>query len=130
MKTTGLGSGESKLETAISYLLIIGVVASLALEIVGMVLFYRAYGSLGISQDRSMFIHGRDFFTFIYSQFKEGPGKGLPLLFMTAGVVVLMLTPYIRVIMSVLYFGWEKNIKYVIITLFVLAVLTASLIFH
>ena len=130
MKREDLCGIEAKVESASSYMLIIGVVTSLALEVIGIALFYRAYGSLGISQDQSMFIHGRDFFTFIYSQFKEGPGKGLPLLFMTAGAVVLMLTPYIRVIMSVLYFGWEKNIKYAIITLFVLAVLTASLIFH
>ncbi len=129
MSKVGSGGG-SKLETAISYLLIIGVIASLVLEVIGMVLFYRAYGQLGISQDKTVFIYGRDFFTFIYNQFREGRSEGSAILFMTAGIVVLLLTPYVRVILSVFYFGWERNLKYVLITLFVFAVLTASLIFH
>ena len=44
------------------------------------------------------------------------------------GIVVLMLTPYVRVVASVLYFGLAKNPKYLLITLFVLLVLTASLL--
>jgi uncharacterized membrane protein len=43
------------------------------------------------------------------------------------GVVILILTPYVRVLMSVLYFAWEKNTKYILITLFVLLLLTISL---
>jgi uncharacterized membrane protein len=46
---------------------------------------------------------------------------------MSVGVVILILTPYVRVLMSVLYFAWEKNTKYILITLFVLLLLTISL---
>ncbi len=123
-------SGGSKLENAISYLFLIGVITSFVLEIVGIILFYHAYGRLGISQDKAMFIHGRDFFSFVYSLVREGHTEGSAILFMTAGVVVLMLTPYVRVILSAVYFAGERNVKYVLITLFVLTVLTVSLIFH
>ena len=41
MTSPGLGSGESKLETVVSYILIIGVVISVLLEIIGISLFYK-----------------------------------------------------------------------------------------
>jgi uncharacterized membrane protein len=46
---------------------------------------------------------------------------------MSVGVVILILTPYVRVLMSVLYFAWEKDTQYIFITLFVLVLLTISL---
>ncbi|MDO8567714.1 MAG: DUF1634 domain-containing protein [Dehalococcoidales bacterium] len=125
----GLGSGESKLETAISYLLMIGVVASLVLEVIGMALFYQTYGQLGISHDKAVLVQGRDFFSFIFDQLR-GHSEGTAIRFMTLGIVVLLLTPYLRVVLSAIYFGREKNYKYVIITIFVLIVLTLSLILH
>ena len=125
-----LGSGESKLDRAISYLLITGVIISLLLEILGVIILYLSYGHLNISQDTSVFIRGHDFFSFIYQQFKGGRAVGSAILFLTAGIIVLILTPYVRVIASVIYFAWEKNIKYVLITLFVLVVVTLSLALH
>jgi len=130
MTINRLGSGESKLETGISYLLIGGVTVSLLLEIVGIIILYHSHGHLAISQDTSMFIQGHDFFSFIYEQFQEKHMNGSAILFMTAGIMVLILTPYFRVIASVIYFGWEKNFKYVLITLFVLVVVTLSLALH
>jgi uncharacterized membrane protein len=41
-----------------------------------------------------------------------------------------MITPYVRVLASVVYFGVVRNLKYVIITAFVLVILTASLLVH
>ena len=125
-----LGSGESRLETGISYLLIAGVIVSLILEVVGIIILYHSYGHLAISQDAGMFIQGHDFFSLIYQQFQGKHAAESAALFMTAGIIVLILTPYIRVIASVIYFGWEKNIKYVLITLFVLVVVTVSLALH
>jgi uncharacterized membrane protein len=49
---------------------------------------------------------------------------------MTLGITILILTPYVRVILSVLFFAWRKNIKYMLITIVVLMVLTTSLLFH
>ncbi|MGD0795308.1 MAG: DUF1634 domain-containing protein [Dehalococcoidales bacterium] len=130
MNTGKLGSGESRLETGISYLLMAGVIISLVLEIVGVALLYFSNHSLAVSQNQSVFIHGNDFFTFLFQQFqgKHSPGTGLQL--MTIGIIVLILTPFIRLVTSVVYFGWEKNLKYVLITFFVLVVITLSLILH
>lgn len=129
MNSPQLGSGESRLETAISWLLIVGVVISLLLEVAGVVIYYQSYHQLAISQDPSVFIKGKDFFTFIYDQFRSGQG-GSSIRLMTAGLIILMLTPYIRVVVSAVYFSREKNSKFVVITLFVLVVLTIALIKH
>ena len=129
MKTGQVGSGESRLETVISYLLIIGVVSSLIIELIGIILTYVSYRQLPISNDASFFIQGRDFFTFIYNQFTDG-GETVAVRLMTLGVVFLMLTPYLRVIISAFYFALRRNIKYTLITLFVLIVITISLATH
>ena len=130
MTTPSLGSGESKLETIISYILIIGVLVSVVFEVIGMALFYTTYGNVQISQNKSMFISGQNFFAFIIDQFRNLFVSQNALLFMTLGLIILILTPYIRAITSALYFTWEKHFKYVLITLFVLIVLTASLALH
>ncbi len=131
MTKTGLGSGESKLETIISYLLTIGVITSLVLETIGIVLFARSYGHLNILlQDKTMFIHGQNFFSFIFGLFRRGDEPNKAILFMTLGIVTLILTPYVRVIASALYFIWKRDAKYVVITVFVLIVLSVSLALH
>ncbi len=130
MTSQKLGSGESKLETAISYMLIAGVVMSLLLEIAGVLLLMRTGGSLSISQDPGLFVKGRDFFSFVYEQLSGGQSAGAGILLMTIGIIVLILTPYVRLVASVLYFAAEKNAKYVMITLFVLIVVTLSLALH
>jgi uncharacterized membrane protein len=130
MNIKDLGSGDSGLETGISYLLIIGVIASLLLEIAGLILMYSDYHSLAISQDPAFFIHGTNFFAFLIDQFRGNNYPDLGLRLMTLGIIVLILTPFIRLVASVFYFGWEKNLKYVLITLFVLVVITVSLILH
>jgi uncharacterized membrane protein len=123
-------NNELRFEKVISYLLITGVIVSLILEIVGVVLLYRSYGNLNSSQEAGVYIKGHDFFSFIYQQIQNRQTTKPAILFMTAGIIVLILTPYIRVIASVVYFTWQKNLKYVLITLFVLIVVTISLALH
>ena len=130
MKSGVLGSGESKLETTISYLLIVGVVISLFLEVIGLILFYRSYSNLNILENSVAFIRGENFFSFVYTLFQRENVQNSALLSMTLGLVVLILTPYVRVITSVVYFAWKKNSKYVLVTLFVLITLTISLALH
>ncbi len=126
-----LGSGESKLETVISYLLIIGVIASLVLIVTGLVLFYLSYGHLNILlSDKDMFIHGNDFFNFIYLLISGQYATNNAILFIVLGIVVLLLTPFLRVVASVIYFAWRKECWYVLITAFVLVALTLSLALH
>ena len=131
MNLKELGSGESKLETTISYLLIIGVVLSLALEIAGIAIFYKSHGNLDILlQDKAMFIQGRDFFSFLYQLFARGPMQNTGIFLMTLGVAALILTPFVRVIVSAMYFAWKRDAKYMLITAFVLIALTISLALH
>lgn len=129
MKNEKSGS-EVKFEKAISYLLITGVIISLLLEIAGVVLLYSSYHSLDISHESGIYIKSHDFFSFIYQQFQDLQTIKPAILLMTLGIIILILTPYIRVITSVVYFAWQKNLKYVLITLFVLIVVTISLALH
>ena len=119
-----------RLERWISYLLIAGVMLSLVLEVAGIILYFLASGSAAVSRQAAVFVRGRNFFAFLAAAFYEvvtGPG-GLRL--MLLGIAILILTPYLRAAMSVAYFASIRDFKYLFITLFVLAVLTLSLLFH
>ncbi len=120
-------TNNSGFEKAISYVLIAGVTISLVLEVIGIIVFYDSYGNLDVSERKEVFIRGGDFFAFVAELFHGGNRQKDGLLLMALGITTLILTPYVRVIMSVLHFVREKNIKYVLITLFVLILLTASL---
>ncbi len=130
MNSPGLGSGESKLETIISYILAIGVVVSVLFEVIGITLYYGSFGNLRISQDKSVFISGQNFFAFIIDQTQHLFGVQNALLFITLGLIILILTPYIRALTSAIFFASEKHYKYFLITLFVIMVLTLSLALH
>jgi uncharacterized membrane protein len=121
---------ETKLEAIVSSLLVVGVVTSVLLEVVGIGLYFGTYGNVAVSSSPSVYISGENFFAFVIEKMQNLFVQENALLFMTIGIVVLILTPYIRAITSCIYFGWEKNAKYVAITLFVLVVLTLSLALH
>jgi uncharacterized membrane protein len=130
VKTPQKPDGQSKMENAISYLLIGGVLLCLVLLVTGMALYWGQQGGVSVSQAPSVFVHGHDFFSFIFDQVTGRGVQNLPLRLITLGVIVLLLTPYLRVILSAVYFTREKNFKYVLITVFVLIILTISLILH
>ena len=121
---------ESKLEAIISILLAAGVIVSVVLEVIGIALYFGAYGNVEVSESSNVFITGENFFAFIVKEIQGIFMSENALLFMTLGIIVLILTPYIRAITSCIYFGWEKNGRYVLITLFVIVVLTISLLLH
>jgi uncharacterized membrane protein len=120
----------SRFETAISYLLRVGVITSLILEVIGIGFLYNSLGSFNICCDPEVYITGRDFFTFVFEQFQTGQVTDIGIFFITAGIIVLILTPFLRVIASVIYFVWQRNSKYTLITLIVLIAVTLSLILH
>ncbi len=120
-------NSEDRFDRAIGYVLITGVVISLLVEAIGILLYYLSYRHFNISSERTLFIQGGNFFDFMIELFKGDYAGKKAVFLMSVGVVILILTPYVRVLMSVLYFGWEKNTKYILITLFVLVLLTISL---
>ena len=121
---------EERLERWISYILIAGVIASLILEVAGMVLYVRAAGSAAISHRPAAFVHGSNFFAFLAAILYDAATHPGGFHLMLLGISLLILTPYLRALLSVLYFASKKDIAYFFITLFVLFVLTMSLLFH
>lgn len=77
-----------------------------------------------------MFVRDQNFFYFLSDLLWRGSTQEEGLWLMTLGIAILILTPYARVIMSILYFIGRKDIKYSLITLFVFILLTISLLFH
>lgn len=120
-------TSESKFEHIVGYTLISGVAVSLILEVIGMILFYKAYGHLHILESKFIFLHEKSLFYMLRDIILGTYSPEQPILLMGLGIVILMLTPYVRVVLSVFHFVLEKNVKYVLITLFVLILLTLSL---
>lgn len=127
---SGDADREAKLEIIISYVLVVGVVSAVVLESIGIALYYGAFGNLQYSQAPNVYVHGENFFSFIAAKVQNPFVAENALSFMILGIIILVLTPFIRAVTSCIYFGWEKNWKYVAITLFVLVILTVSLAVH
>ena len=117
----------SKFELAISYLLGAGVASSLILLGAGILLYYLDFGSLAFSEKKSLFLREKGFFYFLYDLLRGSNSQERALWTMTLGIAVLILTPYLRILLSVFYFLWEKDFKFSLITLFVFLILTLSL---
>ena len=118
------------MELIISGTLRVGVTLSLAVIAVGMVLFVVHGSGYGLP-DRTgallAYVHPR--------QFPHTPGQvwaGLlrlkPYAVIVAGVLLLLLTPIVRVAISIVAFALEEDLTYVLITSFVLFVLILSLV--
>jgi uncharacterized membrane protein len=127
LRSSARNGNTSKFELAISYLLGVGVVSSLLLVGAGILLYYLDFGSLALSEKKALFLREKDFFYFLYDLMREAHSQERALWTLTLGIAVLILTPYLRVLLSVFYFLWEKDFKFSLITLFVLLILTLSL---
>ncbi len=131
MKSNELGCGESRLETIVSYILIGGVSLSLVLELVGIIEFYRIYGSLNLlTNDPSVFIQGKNFFTFLSGIFGRATGENISLFVMTLGMATLILTPFVMAVVAFCYFLWSRKLKYVLVTAIVVIIISVSLAVH
>ena len=117
------------LETIISYILTIGVLVSLVVEAVGLG-YYATTESLQVDFTSRWQTSGNDFFAYAWGTLLSLGVGATPVSLIGLGIILLMFTPYLRVIASTLYFTAERNPKYALISLFVLAVLTISLKAH
>lgn len=119
------------LEVIISYILITGVVMSLVMESLGLVMYVIDKGTVSIDlNNEDVRIKFQDFFIYLVNITVSIFHKFDYISIMAFGLAILMLTPYLRVIASVLYFIFTHNYKYVMITMIVLVILTLSLIVH
>ena len=121
---------QTPLNRIIAILMTAGITAGVLFELVGMVLYYHARGGLDVSMDRTAFIHGQNVLFLIYEIVQTVGRQGGGIFFLTLGIGVLIITPYLRVLISVVYFVWKKDYRYVSITLLVLIILTLSLTLH
>ncbi len=113
------------MDLLVGYILLGGVLVSAALMGGGFVWYWVASGRPQIGDT----IAGMDLFQFVMTDLREVMSGALrPRLLINVGLAVLLLTPYVRVATSTLYFAaGERNWKYTLITGFVLTVLTYSL---
>ena len=118
-----------QLENTISLVLISGVILSFVLEISGITLYYIHKGNLEISS-AGVFIQGSNFFSFLFDELTLRHTGDISIVLMSLGLAVLMLTPFVRVLLSIFFFNLQRDYKYLAITLFVLLLLTISLILH
>ncbi len=118
-------SRQLEMDALVGYLLLSGVLLSMGLILVG--LGWRFVNTGHLSFDYS--IKGMNLFQFVVNEIRFVlHGQLSPRVMVSSGIVVLMLTPYLRVLASMVYFIVVlKNWKYSIFTAFVLAVLTFSL---
>jgi len=106
-------------------ILLVGILLSLTLIVAGLVWHWALAGHLQFDYT----VTGMNLFQFVLADARRlASGIIQPQLAISTGIVVLMLTPYVRVLASMLYFALiEHNWKYTLFTGFVLGVLTYSL---
>jgi uncharacterized membrane protein len=118
------------LEDLIGYILAIGVFASIIVETLGLIGYVFENGTLEVSFSNQWQTGGSDFFAYAGRTLVSLRSGVAPLYLIALGVILLIITPYLRVVASVLYFAVQKNPKYVLISLFVFVVITLSLVAH
>lgn len=116
---------EFDMDAVVGYILLIGVLLSLVL--VAAALIWRSINTGTLSFDYK--ITGLNLFQLVLEEAKlAAKGALRPRLLMSLGIAMLMLTPYIRVLASMVYFmAALRNWKYSIFTAIVLLTLTYSL---
>jgi uncharacterized membrane protein len=114
-----------EMDVLVGYILLGGVLLSMALITAGLLWKYIQSGGVRLEYE----LAGMNLFQFVVSEIHlTALGQVRPRLLINMGIVVLMLTPFFRVLASVVYFLVVlKNWKYTLFTLFVLLVLTGSL---
>jgi uncharacterized membrane protein len=135
MKTNGSENREidetkvRQTEIAISYLLRTGVVLSVILVSAGLGLTFAHHSSyLHFSSNLSYHSVTSSSYQFphtipqLFSDLGQGKGRGL----IGLGLIILILTPVLRVAVGVLSFIYEKDPPMALVTTFVLAVLILS----
>lgn len=113
------------METLIGFLLLGGVLLSLAFLLSGLTWQWVTTGCLGLDYT----IAGMNVFQFVVADVRQLASASVrPRLLLNLGIGVLLLTPYARVLASMFYFAVvERNWKYTLFTGFVLCVLSYSL---
>ncbi len=112
------------MDTVIGYVLLGGVLVSVALLVAGLIWHWIKTGQVGVKFK----IVRLNLFEFVAAELRGIGNDFRPRLLVGLGIAALLLTPYLRVAASLAFFALvERNWKYSLFTGFVLAVLTYSL---
>ncbi len=124
----------------ISYILIGGTIISLVLISTGLIIYYMPKGIESTPHFTMKWqMSGNNLFAYVTSLISKFHflSNSAPSSFninaikiMALGLITLIMTPYVRVVASIIFFSLTKNFKYVFVTGFVLLILTISLIMH
>ncbi len=116
---------QAKMDTLVGAVLLDGVIVSVVLIVAGVIWHWIKWGELDITYT----IPPTDLFGLVTTELRElAAGQLRPRLLVSLGIVALLLTPYLRVLVSLLFFTLAAhNWKYSLFTGFVLVVLTYSL---
>lgn len=119
---------EHRMESLVGLILLVGVLTSAALLLTGLAWHWAATGNLTFDYQ----IKNLNLFQFVVTDLRLAfAGRFRPRLFLSLGIAALLLTPYVRVLASMVFFAFvEKNLKYAVFTAFVFAVLTYTLFLH
>jgi len=115
------------LEGLISHILTLGTLFSITLLTIGLALYVIQIKTLTLTLDDSWIMGGESIFNVIGTLLKD-LWSNRAYTFIASGILLLMLTQYLRVIASAVYFTTIRDWKYVGITLTVLIILTLSLL--
>jgi len=115
------------MDTIIGFTLQIGVTLSLALIATVLVWHRFKWGTWQWAPDYTL--PATTVVGFLVTDVEQATGEpARPRMLVNLGIAALLLTPYVRVLMSMLYFVFiERNAKYAVFTAFVLAMLTYGL---
>jgi len=115
------------MDTIIGTTLQVGVILSLSLIATGLVWHRLRWGTWQWPLDYTL--PATTVFGFLVADVEQATGDpARPRMLVNLGIAALLLTPYVRVLMSMLYFVFvERNLKYAVFTGFVLAMLTYGL---
>jgi uncharacterized membrane protein len=124
--STGNNDKPHRVELLIGLVLRVGVGCSVALILAGFAWRCFATGSLVFDYA----IERMNFFEFLLADIRGlGAPELRPRVLVNLGIGVLLLTPYLRVLTSLVYFATiERDPKYTAFTMFVFVVLTYSLL--
>ena len=116
---------ELDMDLLVGYILLIGVLLSLALVLAALIWKWLVTGTVEFDYQLS----GMNFIQLLASELRlAATGALRPRLLLTLGILMLMLTPFLRVLASMVYFlVGLRNWKYTLFTAFVLVTLIYSL---
>jgi uncharacterized membrane protein len=125
VETRGGRKKASGMDIVVSYILLVGVLASLTLVASGLAWHWVRNGDIHFDYT----LGGTTVFRFVVADVRAlMAGELRPRLLLNLGIAALLLTPYFRVLASMVYFATvERDAKYTVFTGFVLATLTYSL---